>query len=162
MKNNKTKYILLAITILWMTTIFYFSSQPVVESSAISQTITQKIVEITNNIYNNHPPDFLTNYIFSTDHFVRKTGHAWEYMILGILVLSCLRIFRIKRTAISAILICMLYAASDEFHQIFVPGRGPLVSDVALDTVAAGFGVLLVFCIKQIGIKRSRKSIKRL
>ena len=37
-----------------MAMIFYFSSQPVAESSAISVTVTQKIVDVTNKIYNNN------------------------------------------------------------------------------------------------------------
>jgi VanZ family protein len=37
------------------------------------------------------------------------------------------------------------YAASDEFHQIFVPNRTPLVSDVLIDTAGGGAGLLLLW-----------------
>jgi len=36
-----------------------------------------------------------------------------------------------------------LYAASDEFHQIFVPSRTALVSDVIIDTTGGAIGLLL-------------------
>lgn len=36
-----------------------------------------------------------------------------------------------------------LYAASDEFHQLFVPGRSGQISDVLLDSAGVCFGVLL-------------------
>ena len=39
-----------------------------------------------------------------------------------------------------AILLALLYATSDEIHQIFTPGRTPAVTDVLLDTVGASVG----------------------
>ena len=41
-----------------------------------------------------------------------------------------------------ALSIVFLYAASDEFHQIFVPTRTPLVSDVFIDTAGGAIGLL--------------------
>lgn len=38
---------------------------------------------------------------------------------------------------------CILYAASDEFHQLFVPGRAGLVTDVCIDSAGALLGILL-------------------
>ena len=38
----------------------------------------------------------------------------------------------------------VLYAASDELHQAFVPGRGPAVGDVVLDGVGVLFGIAVV------------------
>jgi VanZ family protein len=37
------------------------------------------------------------------------------------------------------------YAASDEFHQIFVPNRTALVSDVLIDTSGGVAGLLLLW-----------------
>jgi len=41
-----------------------------------------------------------------------------------------------------AVLLAAAYAVSDEFHQIFVPGRSAALFDVALDSAAALAGVL--------------------
>ena len=44
------------------------------------------------------------------------------------------------RILLFAIVIAGLYAVSDEFHQSFIPGRTPLISDVAIDTLGAALG----------------------
>jgi VanZ family protein len=90
---------------------------------------------------------------------IRKSAHVCEYLMLGLLVrrlvhldpafygASAGRQFRL------AILICALYASTDEFHQIFVPTRHPAVLDVTLDTCGAGLGLFLGW-----GICRLRKA----
>jgi VanZ family protein len=44
--------------------------------------------------------------------------------------------------------LCLLYAAGDEFHQSFIPGRGPQIRDVCIDFAGALTGILLtrLFC----------------
>ena len=46
------------------------------------------------------------------------------------------------------IVIGILYAISDEFHQSFSPGRTPKVTDVYIDTLGIILGVLLVILIR--------------
>lgn len=41
-----------------------------------------------------------------------------------------------------ALLICVLYAISDEIHQHFVPGRGAQVKDVLIDSAGASVGIV--------------------
>jgi VanZ family protein len=43
-----------------------------------------------------------------------------------------------------------LYAASDEFHQIFVPSRTPLVSDVFIDTAGGTIGLLFIWILGKV------------
>ncbi len=86
-------------------------------------------------------------------HFlVRKAGHITEYAILGLLILRGLRISRAVPVtrwswplAFLALVASAGYASTDEFHQLFVPSRGPSVHDVAIDTCGALFGLLLAF-----------------
>lgn len=69
--------------------------------------------------------------------FVRKTAHFVEYFIFSLLVLRGIRGGRSETRigwALAAIGIVAAYAALDEFHQSFVPGRSPLITDVLLDT----------------------------
>lgn len=40
-----------------------------------------------------------------------------------------------------SVLISFLYAVSDEYHQSFVPGRGPAFRDVLIDTIGASFAL---------------------
>lgn len=49
-----------------------------------------------------------------------------------------------------AILASALYACTDEFHQLFVPGRTGQIFDVFVDTLGATFGCLLVLGILKI------------
>jgi len=74
--------------------------------------------------------------------FMRKLGHWSEYFILAVLIGRSLlaqipKQSRYRRTA-SAISIATIYAASDEWHQSFVPSRSASLSDVLID----GFGAL--------------------
>jgi len=81
---------------------------------------------------------------------VRKTAHFVEYAILGCLfwrVVASANAFAASSPARHlawALLFAGLYAASDETHQIFVPGREASIHDVILDTVGAGFGLAVV------------------
>lgn len=77
-------------------------------------------------------------------YLVRKAGHFTEYLILAILFLR----YRKERepsekSAFCALLFVFLYAASDEFHQSFIPGRGPAFSDVLIDTAGGLTGIIL-------------------
>jgi VanZ family protein len=40
-----------------------------------------------------------------------------------------------------ALIFCILYATSDEIHQAFVPGRGPQVKDVFIDSAGSFIGI---------------------
>jgi VanZ family protein len=79
-------------------------------------------------------------------HIIRKCGHVTEYFVFCLLVFRALRG---KSTgwnwkwALWAVVIAAGYAASDEFHQIFVAGRTPAVRDVLLDTS----GAILAQCV---------------
>lgn len=71
------------------------------------------------------------------DLVLRKLAHLTEYAVLGALLQRAL-----ARPGI-AILIGGLYAASDEIHQHFVPGRHAAWYDVVIDTVGVTIGVVL-------------------
>jgi VanZ family protein len=71
---------------------------------------------------------------------VKKGGHVLGYVLLG---RACLYGFMPRKKAPwLALGLCILYAAMDEFHQSFVPGRGPRVLDVGIDTLGVLLGLL--------------------
>jgi VanZ family protein len=78
------------------------------------------------------------------DFLVKKGGHMIGYALLGAAFLRGLANKKSinKGTLILAIILSALYAASDEFHQSFTPGRTPSVSDVGIDTFGATLGAL--------------------
>lgn len=130
--KTKYKYLLL---ILWMGVIFYLSGEPATESSARSGEIIEAV------------RPFLS--LFSVDNmtsFVRKSAHVVAYFILGILVYNVVRAYNFtqSRTIAISMFFSLLYAVSDEIHQMFVPGRSGELRDVLLDTAAATLGIALI------------------
>jgi VanZ family protein len=85
---------------------------------------------------------------------IRKCAHFMEYMILGLLTFNVLRFYyNIKQVSIITIICIFLYAASDEIHQLFVPGREGAIRDVFIDTSG---GIVLVGIRLMIIYKRFR------
>ena len=74
---------------------------------------------------------------------VRKCAHMGEYAVLFWLLAHALSVSGARHPARTALIVCALYAASDEFHQCFSDGRGPSPIDVMIDTVGASIALLL-------------------
>jgi VanZ family protein len=92
---------------------------------------------------------------------VRKCAHVTEYAILALLLLRALRSIATLRAKMSlslgvVLLGCALFAASDEFHQIFVKSRTPSVLDVFLDVAGALVGLLIGASFAQRCAKQNR------
>lgn len=73
---------------------------------------------------------------------LRKGAHIVEYMILGALLGRAIGGAGWRGVAVAAVL-GAAYAASDEWHQTFVPGRKGNLWDVLLDSAAAFAGAWL-------------------
>jgi len=106
---------------LWMGLIFGFSSQA-------------------------HSGEMTEQYLHGWNILVRKAAHMTEFGVL----------FALTRFALAAsipaadrlvttlsVLICLIYAGSDEWHQSFVPGRSAQVSDVMVDMCGVVIALLL-------------------
>jgi len=81
-------------------------------------------------------------------HFtLRKIGHFTEYAILAALLWRALRGTFVAMTwwalTFSVLLVTAAFAASDEFHQLFVPSRTASAHDVMIDCIGALVAVLL-------------------
>ena len=92
---------------------------------------------------------FTTESIEAWHHFVRKCAHFTEYAVLGMTVVYA---FGEKLKTAGKILpvalgLCAFYAATDEFHQHFVPNRMGSVSDVLLDSAGALTGIVILLLI---------------
>lgn len=70
-----------------------------------------------------------------------KSGHSIGYALLAALLLRALARGRLSgvtwRAALAAVVLATLYGASDEFHQLFVPGRSSDRYDVLADGLGA-------------------------
>ncbi len=80
------------------------------------------------------------------DLLVKKSLHALAYAILATLFWRALKTTpRLQAAALPlALLLTIFYAASDEWHQTFVPGRSGRLSDVLIDTLGAVAAILLL------------------
>ena len=85
-------------------------------------------------------PDLPKNQFFLLDFFFKKSAHILEYFILLLLWHKALG----QKTPATAFLISLLYAFTDETHQLFVPGRGGLLQDVAIDSIGLVASVLVI------------------
>lgn len=139
----KEKMFSLSLVILWMGVIFFFSHQPATESSELSSGITEAIVDVVNIIA---PDNDLILDQGGINFIIRKGAHFGVYLILGLLVYKGLIYSNISKYKVIflALLICILYATSDEIHQLFIPGRSGQLSDVLLDSAGSLVGVLLM------------------
>ena len=145
-KLNKKTVLLFLCTLSWMGLIFYFSAQPADSSKEASGKVLESIMVAVKWIFGQDVPCFSAGIFLETDHYVRKAGHAFEYLVLGALVVMLVKTLGIRRVFLISLLVCASYAVSDELHQMFVPGRGPMASDVALDTSASAAAILLNVC----------------
>jgi VanZ family protein len=93
-------------------------------------------------------------------HVIRKCAHLTEYFILSMLILRGIRAGEkglYLRWVLVTILIVACYAALDEYHQSFVPGRTAAVGDVLIDTtggIAAQIVASLFFLLGKAREKR--------
>jgi len=71
-------------------------------------------------------------------------GHLAAYGLLAGLLWWALRGSGVRYPATAALLLAVLYGASDEFHQSFVPGRTMTVSDLLVDLIGASLVLLLL------------------
>ncbi len=86
-------------------------------------------------------------------NFIDKLAHFFIYMPLGFLVSRALYLSEkkvIKRNFIILTLVfCLLYAVSDEFHQLFVRNRQAEIWDVFFDFFGSGSGLIIFNFLKK-------------
>jgi hypothetical protein len=79
------------------------------------------------------------------DWVVKKGGHMLGYALLALAYLRGLTTNSGPRPTVRQMLLAValagLYALTDEFHQLFVPGRSAAALDVLIDTLGASLGV---------------------
>ena len=146
--------------VVWMVFIFYLSSQPAVTSNELSQGVTKIIVEIIGKILPlNIEISTVNDVVAQLNHYVRKFAHFFAYLILGFLVLAALKKNEVQnpKAFVLSLLVCFLYASSDEIHQLFVLGRGCQFRDVMIDSGGAAFGIILYNISRKISIKKLKQ-----
>ena len=139
--------------ILWMIVIFSFSSADANKSTGTSDKVITTMIEIKDKITDQETPINEKEIIVKNSSFyVRKIAHITEYLILGLLMFNALKQFNILNICY-AIILCVLYSCTDEFHQLFINGRSGSFRDVLIDTI----GILLGTYLYKILIIKKKK-----
>lgn len=85
---------------------------------------------------------FVYKYFKNFNVFVRKSAHAFEFLVLAMLILWAMTCHDVKgiKAIFFTLLIVLFYAITDEFHQLFVYGRGASLKDVKIDFIGGVIG----------------------
>lgn len=144
--------------------IFLMSATPADLSQMESGMIARWVTPLLHPGFETFDPILQESLLQQTDHVVRKLAHATEYAMLGFLLANALQ--RTRRPGrhgkqmrklpqvMMSTLLCALYAVSDEVHQLFVPGRAGMVTDVLIDTAGAFVGIVLLHAVVTLAHRR--------
>ncbi|MCR4611275.1 MAG: VanZ family protein [Lachnospiraceae bacterium] len=137
--------IFIVLTIIWMVVIFTFSAKNADESGQDSYMLGHMIGKIVITDFEDLPAEEQLAFAEKIDYPIRKAAHVTEYAILGFFVMGAIYSSRMRWyiQALIAWTIATLYAASDEFHQRFVPGRSGEFKDVCIDSCGVVIGVVI-------------------
>ena len=134
-----------------MVMIYCFSAQTGEESGSLSGRITGWLLRVLIPDFETMEPDAQQNLKDIFGLVIRKLAHFSEYALLGfslyLHITQLQKKWSVRLPLLWAWGIGTLYAASDEFHQSFVGGRGPSVVDVMIDSAGVIAGVLLMVWI---------------
>ena len=127
MENKKVleniRKVCVVLIIVWMVVVFIFSHQTGEGSSEQSK-------KIANMLFNNE------QIAEKMEVFIRKGAHMAEYAVGAMLFYGyCLTYpnMQPKKRIIFAEMCTVLYAITDEVHQLFIPGRNGSIFDVLID-----------------------------
>ena len=128
------KIIKIIIVLLCMITIFSFSSDNEQQSNKKSDGVIIRFTRIIvgHNLSEKEKTKYINKYVV----FVRKSAHFTIYFILGLSLIS------------------LVYACSDELHQLFVSGRSGQITDVLLDSTGSFVGIYIYYLFYKIRSKK--------
>lgn len=144
-KGKKVFHIVLTIAIM----VFIFIQSAL--TADLSMHESNVIVKWLSSFLHIHPE--------TLSFIVRKCAHFLEYLILGISMIISVRdlsSWNRWKSGTMALLICAVYAATDELHQMFVQGRSCEVRDILIDSLGALTGILLACLISVLRAKKKQ------
>ncbi len=134
-----------------MTAIFGFSSQTYDQTMQTSDLIVKPI---ENNVKNDssafeseeEETKYLRKLEDKLDRAVRKSAHIIIYGVLAVFVYLFCKSFGISDAdaIVLTLIICGLYAGTDELHQRFVEKRGSHFSDICIDEMGVVIGMIIM------------------
>lgn len=128
--------------------IFNFSAQNGAESGSLSRRVTEIIVNLVSKI---KTMDFARKlyYIEKLHPIIRKLAHFTVYTVVGFSIMGFMCTFDIRNIFkfFISLSIGVTYAITDEVHQSFIPGRGPSIIDVGIDSLGVLTGIFILIIL---------------
>ena len=139
------KTIKIILVLVCMISIFMFSNDPAYKSDKKSNFVIVSIAEFLagHSLDKEAREEKIDEYVV----LVRKSAHFIIYFLLGLFVISLIKEYKVIdiKYLIYAFIFCLLYACSDEVHQLFVVGRSGNIIDVIIDSIGSIFGILCYY-----------------
>lgn len=165
-----------AAAVAWMVVIFSASAQTGSDSGGMSRTVADGLLSLwsalTGASFEGAARDAA---IEALQLPIRKGAHMAEYALLAVLAFAHLLTYErwtsgqgqgpsvavggsLLQPALLAWTFATLYAATDEVHQLFVPARAGMVTDVLVDSAGALVGVLFAWLVVREILRRRASS----
>lgn len=157
MKNKKKLFVTIVMLVLaglWCTLIYTLSDMNTNTSNGHSKEIISIFIEDSIETTNSLGLTSLNPTSAKIDKAskilnlpLRKMMHASVYFILSLIIVTYVNyMFDVRKyilASLIAIIVCLIFATTDEYHQTFVDGRTGQIKDVLIDTSGSVIGTLL-------------------
>lgn len=124
--------------------IFLFSAQPAKQSSQVSTGLISMVCRLVVRWFHlSVTEEGILEVVTLLHYAVRKAAHMTLYFLLGVAFVNAWWQSGLSRACLVGFCCTVAYAITDEFHQLFVPGRSGEITDVLIDALGAGLAALL-------------------
>lgn len=158
LRFKKIRIVLYLLLVCWMTFIFIMSSQQAGKSAQTSGDIVNKLITVFFKKFDTMTLENQTEFASAITFIIRKTAHFLEFFILGVLstIITLTYDLKYRHKALITFIFCLLYAISDETHQLFVQGRACRFTDVCIDIAGSLVAIIAVILVARI-VKRRKE-----
>ncbi|MBQ0084268.1 MAG: VanZ family protein [Clostridiales bacterium] len=156
------RYFCLIFSIAIMLLIFLMSAQNSNSSSGASGRFVAFFANVFVKGFREGSDEFRNSIIISAQFFVRKFAH---FSLFGSLAFFLCGFFstvfdKYLKNLLFSLASSLLYAGTDEFHQVFVPGRSGEIRDILIDFSGAVIGTAIMLLIVYL-FRRPKYEIRR-
>ncbi len=169
MKKAIFRTVSVILLILNMLLIFSLSAQEASESDELSDGFTYKVFSAFYPEFNEMTESEQAQTIAEVSFPIRKAAHFSIYCLLGVFSFMTFISYTSLSFGIRAVmsfLLCVMYASSDEIHQLFVKGRSGEARDVIIDSLGALLSIAVLSLItlktekfKEAAVKMRKKDL---
>lgn len=154
-KNKVWRFFSWVPMLVMMRIIFGFSGQDGETSGGLSEKIGNSIVQIIDKVSRLElSTEEKEIWIEALQFPIRKSAHMMEYALLFLTILLPIIVWHLGKNRFQCYLfswICtVLFACTDEFHQLFVPDRAGRIQDVCIDGIGAFICAIFLWKIKNV------------